>query len=462
MLLLSFVLSCKDKTLQQEEKNKNEASVYDLEDIKASGKLRVLIDNSSTSYFVYKGSPMGFEYELLSIFAKKMGLILEVVQIENMNNVINDLLNFKGDIIAAGLTITKDRAERVAFSESIISAPQVLIQNSNNEVIKSTIDLAGHEVYVRKNSSFYKRLQNLSEEIGTQIKIKEVAGNVSVEKLIQKVSKGEIPLTVADKHVARINQSFYNNLYIKTPISLDQQIALAVRKESPNLLIAVNKWLEEFKKTVDFRVIYLKYYGNTKLFKSRVNSDLFTSKSGQISPYDKIVKEESHNIGWDWRLISSLIYQESQFNHAAESWVGAQGLMQLMPSTAKEYGIDSITGPRENISAGVQYLKWLDKQFEEKVRDSKERKKFVLAAYNVGLGHIFDAIRLAEKYNHNPQIWENNVSTMLLKKSEEEYYKDEVVYYGYCRGSEPYAYVQEIMNRYEDYVNMTDLLADTE
>lgn len=455
-----FYSACKDSTEIVDEKgSKQDKPTYDLEEIQEAGKLRALIDNSSTSYFVYKGTPMGFEYELLSRFAEHIDVELAVIPVKDMNEVIESLKMKRGDIIAANFTITKERAEQVSFSESLVASPQVLVQNSANEIIESPSEIDGQEVYVRKHSSFYSRLQNLSEEIGGNIHIREVAGNVSVEKLIEEVSLGDIPLTVADEHVAKINKAFYPNIHIKTPISLEQQMAWAVRKESPNLLIAVNEWLEDFKKTVDFRVIYLKYFGNTQLYKSRIKSELFTAKSGQISPYDDLVKAKSKQIGWDWRLISALIYQESQFDPDAKSWAGAQGLMQLMPETAQSYGVDSSSGVSSNIDAGIKYLSWLDKQFAEKVPDSMERRKFVLAAYNVGLGHVFDAIRLAEKYDLNPQLWEDNVAEMLLKKSEPDYYNDEVCYYGYCRGSEPYAYVNQITNRYIHYKNMTDTFA---
>src|SRR5690606_16719021 len=131
------------------------------------------------------------------------------------------------------------------------------------------------------------------------------------------------------------------------------------------------------------------------LFTERVRSEYYTGRSGIISDYDQILQKEAEKIEWDWRLLASLIYQESGFDHSVESWMGARGLMQLMPSTAAEFGLDSISSPEMNIRAGVKYLSWLDKQFEKKVPIKEERKKFVLAAYNVGLGHVYDAIRLA-------------------------------------------------------------------
>ena len=116
---------------------------------------------------------------------------------------------------------------------------------------------------------------------------------------------------------------------------------------------------------------------------------------------------------------------------------------------------------KENIIAGVKYLKWLDKQFKDKIIDFDERQKFVLAAYNAGLGHVFDAIRLAKKYDKNPQLWTDNVAEMLLNKAKPRFYKDEVVYYGYCRGSEPFSYVKEILQRFEHYKNIAKIKEET-
>lgn len=459
MILLSF--SC-SKKLEEGQKADNK-QLRDLKEIVKHGQLEAIIDNSSTSYFIYKGQPMGFEYELLSRFAKHIEVDLKVINIDDLGDMIDSLNSNTGDVIAANLTITKKRKEKVDFSRPILTTRQVLVQRQLQSediqrgkiLIESPVELMYKKVHVQKASSFYNRLNNLSEEIGGDIEIKEVAGNLTVEQMIDKVAHGEIDYTVADEHVAKINKAFYRNINISTPLSLEQKVAWAVRKESPDLQIAIDNWLKEFEKTVDFRVIYLKYFGNTKLFRNRVNNRLFTSKSGKLSDYDPIIKDKAEMIGWDWRLLTSLIYQESKFNHNARSWVGAQGLMQLMPATSAKYGLDSNASAAENIAAGVRYLKWIEGQFDEKVADSSERQKFVMAAYNVGLGHVFDAMRLAEKHDLDPQKWENNVADMLLKKSDPDYYQDSVVYYGYCRGREPYKYVKEIYNRYNDYLNIT-------
>lgn len=464
VLIFLLFFSCKKTIDNDNQSTSNKIEVIDLEEIKEKGVLKALVDNSSTSYFIYKGQPMGFEYDLLKKFCEHIEVNLAVIPIKNLDLIIDNLTNCEGDLIASNLTVTRERKNKVSFSDPIITSRQVLVQRQLNKediqkgkiLIDDPADLIGKEVHVRKSSSFYKRLKNLSDEIGGDITIKKVSGELTVEQMIESVSKGDIDYTVADEHVARINKSYYRNLNTEVPISLGQRMAWAVRKESPNLILAINEWLDSFKQTLEFRMIYLKYFGNSKLYRNRLSSSLFTSKSGQLSPYDEVIRKESTRINWDWRLVTSLIYQESKFNPEASSWTGASGLMQLMPTTAKEFGLDSIHSAEENIRTGIKYIEWIEKQLKDSIPNESERIKFTLAAYNVGIGHVFDAMRLATKYGLDKQVWDENVANMLLNKSKPKYYKDDIVHYGYCRGSEPYNYVEEIFERFRNYQNITD------
>ena len=149
-----------------------------------------------------------------------------------------------------------------------------------------------------------------------------------------------------------------------------------------------------------------------------------------------------------------MIYQESEFKPNVESWVGAYGLMQMMPHTFEKYGLDTTATPKQQIFAGTKYLRYLEKQFPPEVSDSTELIKFTLAAYNSGIGHILDARRLAKKYGKDENKWTNHVDHFVLNLSDPFYYHDTVVYYGYLRGEETYNFVNEIIDRYEDYKNL--------
>jgi membrane-bound lytic murein transglycosylase F len=185
-----------------------------------------------------------------------------------------------------------------------------------------------------------------------------------------------------------------------------------------------------------------------------ITSDYFSLASGKISAYDQAIKKYSDQIGWDWRLLAAMIYQESRFDPNAQSWAGAFGLMQLMPNTAKRFGVERNSPPDQHIRAGAEFIQWLNDRFKDKIPDEQERIKFILASYNIGYGHIFDAMNLAEKYGKDPKIWDKNVDEFLMMKSNPKYYMDPVVKYGYCRGIETYNFVSEVLERFTDYKNI--------
>jgi len=435
----------------------------DLDQIQERGKLVAITGYNAYSYFIYKGQPMGYEYELLKRLAVELEVELEIKIVHNLEKMIETLNDGGGDLIAFNLTVTKERTKAVSFTEHHTLTPQVLIQRKPDNwrqmklhqiertLIRSPIDLIGKTLSVRSNSSYVSRLENLSDEIGEDLNIVECLPETSTEDLITKVAEGELNYTVSDKNIAKLYKGYYPILDIDYTISLPQRIAWAVRLNSPKLLNATNEWLRKEKKKNDYYTIYDRYFKNTKGFKRRINSEYFSLTGGKISKYDDLIKKYALKLNWDWRLLASIIYQESQFKPNKTSWAGATGLMQLMPATAKRFGVNDPANSHENIEAGVKFLKWLEEYWNEKILDPVERLKFVVASYNIGPNHIVDARNLAEKYGADPNVWYNNVETYLLKKSEAKYYNDEVVKVGYARGKETVKYVREILDRYEQY-----------
>ncbi|MGM0408553.1 MAG: transglycosylase SLT domain-containing protein [Bacteroidota bacterium] len=457
--LLFFSNTCKDR------EKESTTQMNSLERIQKRGKIIAVTDFNSTNYFIYRGEPMGYQYELLKLLADHLDVDLEVAVENDVDKNFEMLFEKECDIIAINLTKTKERSKIIDFTYPHSQTRQVLVQRKpanwrnltkdelDSKLIRNQLDLADKIVYVQKGTSYAQRIKNLSDEIGDSIIIIEKA-DLEVEQLIELVASGEIDYTVADENIAMVNQTYYPVLDIETAISFPQSIAWGVRQEDDSLRIAIDHWLKEFKKTLDYALIYNKYFKSPRSAKI-VESEYYTITSGKVSEYDEYIKEYSKIIDWDWRLIASLIYQESRFKSNVKSWAGAYGLMQLMPSTANRFGVSKSSPPEKNIKAGIQFIKWLDKRFENRgITDDEEKTKFILASYNVGLGHILDARRLADKYGKNPDVWENHVDEFILKKSNPKYYRDPVVKYGYCRGSETYHYVYQILDRYEHYKNI--------
>lgn len=422
---------------------------FDLDSIKARGELRMLTLSSSTSYFIYKGEERGYEYELAKLYADNIGVELKVIVAHNISQLTEMLHNHQGDLIAYDIPITSGTKPRMLHCGPEQIHAQVLIQSDQNS-ITDVVELVGKDVYVERGSKYEERINNLNEELGGGINIHCIdRDTIMTEDLIEMVSKGEIPYTLADERLARLNRTYYNNIDIFLRVSFPQRSQWAVRNDSPQLAQSIDLWLEQNAETEEIKGIAKRYFESSKQYNT---SSILSISQGRISQYDEIFRREAQKIGWDWRLLASIAYHESRFDSTVVSWAGAKGIMQLMPGTAAAFGVseDSIAMPEPNIRAAAQSLKSVEGSMQ-RIENSDERIKFILAAYNCGVGHVYDAMALAEKYGKNPQIWYGEVEETILMKANPEYYNDEVCRFGYLRGRQTTAYVREVMSLYNYY-----------
>lgn len=460
LVLVVMLTDCGDyNTNLKTTSNKANLSKDDLSQIKKRGKLVAVTSYNSVNYFIYKGLPMGYQFEMLKLLAEELKVSLEIVVNNDNEDTFKKLNSGEYDIIANNLTITDERLKQINFTDPLTQTKQTLIQrviNDNSSLhdsyIKDFSELSGKTVYVQQGTVFIKTLQELSKTLTNPITVIELSEEQEV--IIKLIAKGEINYTVCDENISQVNKTYFSNIDSEISLSENQPTAWGIRKTSPELQKAINNWMKDLSKKGTSKILYAKYFNNTRS-KTIVQSAYYTLSSGKISVFDDIIKLNSTKIDWDWRLIASMIYQESRFDPTAESWVGAYGLMQMMPNTGKRYGVDSTATSEQQITAGIKHLIWLEKQITKLgITDKDQKIKFILAAYNVGLGHILDARRLANKYGKDKNIWDNNVDYFLLNKSKPQYYNDPLVRHGYARGSEPYNYVKEIYDRFEHYKNL--------
>ncbi len=456
MLLISLFSVCVEQTRSASvwEDGKFIAPLRDLETIRKEGHLRVVVDYNPTSYFVYRGRPMGYNYELLRELARELNVELDFYVNNDLESTFFGLETGRYDLAAKNLTVTGERSRRVDFTQPLEQTRQVLVQRKTGTPgeekeasISNVLELSGKRIVVQRSSAFLERLRNLKEETSGTFVIVEDSVSDMVH-LVEKVFSGAIELTVCDENMVKVFQHQYPGLDFSVPVSFRQNIAWAMRKDAVNLREYIDGWLTEFQGTFRYLAIHKHYYKTER--KRYMGGEPMLHVSGsRISAYDELVKREVKTAGWDWRLISAVMYKESGFDPLAISFAGASGLMQLMPETAESFGVEDIFDPEQNIRAGIALLSWLDNQFRQEIGDDRERLKFVLASYNVGLGHVRDAQRLAEKYGKDPGKWEDHVEYFLLNKSESKYYSDEVVRWGYCQGSEPYHFVKSVLENYD-------------
>lgn len=427
----------------------------DLEELKEAGEITAVTLYGSTTYFQYKMQLMGYEYDLIKEFADTYNLTLHMKVANNLEALLDMLENGEADVVAYPMQVTNQDNRDLLYCGHENLSTQVLVQRANKEdtLLTDVTGLIGKDVYVYPDSRFADRIENLNKELGGGIHIKELPkDSASVEDLIEMVSRGEIPYTVCDDYTARLNKTYFWNIDVGLQVSFVQRTSWVVRKSSPELADAINKWAEGMEGKRIYKAASKRYF---ELSKSPSDEGMPLIQDGNISPFDAIFQKHAPKTDWGWQLLASIAYQESRFNPRIVSWAGAVGLMGIMPNTARHLGVNpgELKNPDVSVRTGVECLLRFSKGFS-KIEDPVELMKFTLASYNAGNGHIYDAQRLAEKYGKNPNLWED-VSEYVRLKSEPEYYNDPVCKHGYLRGTETFNYVIEVTQRYEYYKKRT-------
>jgi peptidoglycan lytic transglycosylase F len=428
----------------------SEEEIYfaDLNEIKKRKVLRVLTRNTSSTFFIYKGEQLGFEYELAKEFAKSIGVLLEMVIPPSREALLEYLESGKGDLIAASMTRTIEREKRFFFSAPYQFVSELLIVPAKDKNTKSLSDLKGKTVSVRKSSSYYETLMTMKDALGFQIAL--LPEDLETEDILAQVGAGKIAATVADSNIVEIELTYNNNIRSVGPLGDVVEIGWMMRRNQSELKKEIDDFMKRLYKGTFYNIMVNKYF---KDLKGRRSDQRFRAdRGGQLSPYDALIKKHSRAHEMDWRLITAQMYQESGFNPKATSWVGAKGLMQVMPRTAQELRIDNLEDPNNGILAGTRVMARYSNYFNSPEISAKDRIRFALASYNCGPGHVYDARDLAKEIGLDPNKWFGNVEKAMLLLSKREIAKK--VRYGYCRCEEPVNYVSQIQNRYDHYVQI--------
>ncbi len=448
--------------------------------VRARDTLRVVAPFNSTTYFIYRGLPLGYEYELLKRFAADKGLKLKWTVVQHRDSLFRMLADGRADVVAARLIPMPEDSGRARFTHALYHTDPVLVQRKGPpavakarlphpadtllapgpaepgpkpiavpaRLVRSPADLRGQRVTLPAESPYVPTLLELEDDISGDITVVEV--DKSAEAIVREIAKGNVAYSVVDMDVAKLQGAQFRNLLVQPVLGASRKVAWAVRPDARELLDTLDAWIDDEKSGPVFAQLYKKYYVDQRAYLQRMTSPYFTSRTGTLSPYDSLLRGGAPRLGWDWRLLGSQMFQESRFDPNAKSWVGARGLMQLMPATARQFGVRRITDPAQNVEGGVKYLAWLDRYWTKRLDDPRERLRFMLASYNAGAGHVEDAQRLAEKHGDDARKWAD-VSYWLLQLSKQEYYADPVVRFGFCRGLEPVSYVSIILDRFEHY-----------
>jgi len=416
--------------------------------IQQEGKLVVVTRNAPTTYYVGRDGETGFEYDLMSAFAEHLGVEVEFVIRDNPGEILAMITAGEADIAAAGLTRTQQRQDRVLFSRSYQDVTQQLVCRRGGAQPSQVADLPGLSIEVPADTSYVEQLNLLQQdypELSWQVHPEH-----NTEYLLEQVWQRKLDCTIGDSNIVEVNQRYMPELSVRFELSQPQQLAWALPPQAQGLQRQLNNWLETYRESGQLQALINRYYGFIDVF-DYVNTRVFQRKVKTLLPkYQALFQAAGKKYQIDWTLLAAQAYQESHWDRRARSPTGVRSIMMLTLPTAREVGIKSRLDARQSIFGGAKYLADLRSRLPEEIAEP-DRTWIALAAYNVGMGHVYDARKLAQQLGINPDLWHEFRDALPLL-SQKKYYRD--LRYGYARGSEPVRYVQRIRN-YHDMLLQT-------
>jgi len=414
------------------------------QDVVESGVLKIITRNSPTTYYQDRDQVTGFEYELAQLFAEYLGVKLEVVVADSLDDLISEVESGTVALAAAGLTVTDQRSQRVQFADSYMNVTQKLVYRLDRKKPANLQSLLNGRLVVTAHSSHAQHLRDLQQTLMPQLSWIE-RDDAEVAELVQMVEDGEIDFTIVDSNEFETLAGFYPNVDAAFDMGKEQQLAWAFPKYSDESLITeARNFFHLMRESGLLNQLEERYYGHLGHVDNVGTLTFLRQADERLKKYQALFEEEAEKHDIDWRLLAAIGYQESHWKARAKSRTGVRGLMMLTRNTAKEVGVKNRLDPSQSIKGGSAYFAKLKKRYDHIAEP--DRTWLALAAYNVGAGHVRDAQKITEKQGGDPDRW-MDVKKRLPLLAQKKWYKQTT--YGYARGYEPVHYVQNIRRFYD-------------
>lgn len=406
--------------------------------IQARGELRVSTLSSPLTYSAINNKAIGLDYELAQHFADYLGVKLRITVRQNINQLFDDLDNDDADMLAAGLVYNSERSKNYQPGPTYYSVSQQLVYRVGSQRPRTLAGLTAEQLTVAPGQVVINDLRTLKEKKYPDLgwKVDEKLGTTA---LLEQVTDGKLPYTIADSVAISLFQRVHPELAVALDVTDEQPVTWFTSLDADQTLsAAMLDFFSGINEDGTLARLEEKYLGHGDGF-DYVDTRSFLRAVDNVLPnLQPLFEKYAQKI--DWRLLAAISYQESHWDAQATSPTGVRGLMMLTKNTAQSLGLTDRTDAEQSISGGARYLQDMMDKVPETVPE-EERIWFALAAYNMGYAHMIDARALTTKTKGNPDSWAD-VKQRLPLLSQKPYYSK--LTYGYARGHEAYAYVENI------------------
>lgn len=429
----------------------------ELDQIRKRGVLRVGTVNNQLSYFIGPDGPSGIDYELAQKFAKELGVRLEIKSVYRISGLFPALKRGEIDIVAAGQAQTGKRIKMFRAGPAYYYVSQQVVYRQGqwkpdniDEVINKQNEL--REFY--PNTAIFNIVDNSQyEHTLNQIKQQHPTFNYKVDResdvndLLRQISQGKLLFTLADSADVSLAQRIYPDLASAFDATEDQPIAWFTRRSDDESLYALMiEFFGKQKQNGFLASLEEKYFGHVDNFDYIDTKVFIRSLDTRLPKWTPIFKKNAGE--FDWRLIAAVSYQESHWNPNAKSPTGVRGMMMLTIPTAKIVGVSNRLDPTQSIRGGIEYLRRLVALIPDSIPEH-EKIWFALASYNLGYGHVMDVRRITQSLGGDPNSWSDVKENLPLLRQQKYFSKTR---YGYARGNEAKAYVENIRQYYQSII----------
>ena len=414
-----------------------------LERIESRGSLRVALITTPPLYFPDESLIKGYDYEIISSYAKSIGAKLEVTRSNTISEIIAQLKQGKVHIGITGNSpdYPDDKIQGIV---SHAEDEWYVIGNRKNTLPKSFDDITPSTVIVANGSNPALVLSNLKPKYPSLFWLELPNGNN--RQVLKQVNLNNFKLSVISADVYK----YYRYLYpeIKIAFTMAKQYPsrwFTYKNGDVSLSNSINSFINQYKQSGKLEQRYNTYFKHLNIFNYTDSFHYLKRIKERLPQYSSLFKNAALDNDFDERFLAAVSYQESHWDAKARSHTGVRGLMMLTNDTAKRVGVEDRLDPEQSIMGGAKYLNILKASLPERIKEP-DRSWMTLAAYNVGLGHLEDARIITESLGDNPNLW-IDVEKHLPKLSQKEWHQK--TKYGYARGHEPVAFVRRIRRYYD-------------